>query len=456
MDYDITVIGAGPGGYVAAIAAAQRKKKVCIIEKAAVGGVCLNEGCIPTKTLIKTVKLTDELKRAEEFGISGVDASKITVDLKKLQARKKAVVSRLTGGVRGLLKGNGVTVVHGSASFKDKNTVVVDGREITSGFFIIATGSNVLMPAFIPIEGNSSVITSREALEIETVPKKLGIIGGGVIGVEFAYIFSKLGAKVVVFELMDQILPMVDGEVAALARSRLEKDGVAFYTGAKVQAVRNNTVCFEHEGKQLEESVGQVLMAVGRSPDTDGLNTGAIGLELHKGAIKTDKKLKTNIGNIYAIGDVNGVSMLAHTASHEGIVAVSNICGQNESMDYSRVPSCIYLDPEIACIGLTEEQARNVHDVRVGRFPLAGNGKAVVEGEAEGLVKVVLDAVTDEILGVHIYGIHATDMIGEISAAMTAEATAEEIINAIHPHPTVSESIFEAFMDAYGRAIHWR
>ena len=456
MNYDITVIGAGPGGYVAAIYAAKQKKRVCIVERANEGGVCLNEGCIPTKTLIKTVKLADEIGKAAEFGIDGVDVSQVSINMEKLQARKKTVVSQLSGGVRGLLKGSGVDIVKGTASFKDKNTIEVNGKTITSEYFIIATGSNVFMPPFISLEGENNIITSREALDTVNVPKKLGIIGGGVIGIEFAYIFSRLNTQVVVYELMDEILPMVDGEVAAMARKRLEKSGVTFYTGARVQAVRDNSVCFEYGGKRLEEQADCILMAVGRTPNTEGLNTEAVGLELFKGAVKTDKTLKTNIDNIYAVGDVNGVSMLAHTASHEGIAAVNNICGHAESVDYGRVPSCIYIEPEIACIGMTEAQARSSREVRVGKFPLAGNGKALVEGETEGVVKVVLDAATGEILGVHMYCVHATDMIGEISAAMTAEATAEEIISAIHPHPTVSESVSEAFMAAFGRAIHWK
>ena len=456
FDYDIIVIGAGPGGYVAAIAAAKLKKRVCIIERKTEGGVCLGEGCIPTKTLIKTIRLADNIRRADEFGIAGVDASKISVDIEKLQERKKAVVSQLTGGVRGLLNGNGVAIVRGSAVFKDKNTIIVDGKEISSGYFIIATGSNVMMPAFISVEGDNNIITSREALNVIEIPKKLGIIGGGVIGVEFAYIFSKLGAKVVVFELLDQILPMVDGEISAMAGNRLRESGVRFFTGASVQAVRNNIIYFEHNGKQNEESVDCVLMAVGRSPDTKGLNADGIGIQLDEGAIKTDEKLRTSIPNIYAVGDVNGVSMLAHTASHEGVTAVNNICGCEEIMDYSRVPSCIYLDPEIACIGKTEAQASQEREVRIGKFPLAGNGKTLVEGETDGMVKVILDAETNEILGVHMYGLHVADMIGEISVAMTAEATAEEIIRAIHPHPTVSECIPEAFMNAFGKALHWR
>ena len=456
MDYDITVIGAGPGGYVAAIAAAQQKKRVCIIERSVEGGVCLNEGCIPTKTLIKTVRLAEDIKKADQFGITGIDTTNVSIDLTRLQARKNAVVSQLVGGVKGLLNGNGITTVKGSAAFIDANTVAVGEKKITSDYFIIATGSNTFIPPFISIEGKSNIITSREALNAVTIPKTLGIIGGGVIGIEFAYIFSKLGARVIVFELLDRILPMVDGEIAGMAVKRMEKDGIVFHTGAKVNAVNNNTVCFDSGGKQLKENVDCVLMAVGRTPNTGGLRAEEIGIEIDKGAVKTDGTLKTNIANIYAIGDVNGASMLAHTASHEGITAVNNICGIKDTINYDRVPSCIYLDPEIACIGLTEKQAAEKGEIRVGRFPLAGNGKALVEGNTEGMVKTILDAVTDEILGVHIYGIHATDMIGEISAAMTAEATAEEIIKAIHPHPTVSESLPEAFMAAYGKAIHWR
>jgi len=455
MDYDITVIGAGPGGYVAAIAAAQRQKRVCIIERGKEGGVCLNEGCIPTKTLIKTVNLYDELKKADDFGIKGIDTSNISIDLSKLQARKESVVSRLRGGVSGLLKGNGVTIINGSAAFKDRNTVIVDEKEITSEYFIIATGSSAYMPPFIAVDGDSNVITSREALDILQIPKAIGIIGGGVIGIEFAYIFSKLGAEVFVFEMMDQILPMLDKEVSEMAKKRLEQAGIEFFCGAKVTAIKDNHIFFEHEGNSLNKSADCVLMAVGRTPDTDGLNAEAIGLELNNGAIKTSETMQTNIQNIYAVGDVNGVSMLAHTASHEGIIAVKNICGQAGVMDYSRVPSCIYIEPEIACIGLTEEQASKTCDIKVGRFPLAGNGKALVEGETEGLAKVILDSSTGEILGAHLYGIRATDMISEISTAMAAEATGDEIINAIHPHPTVSEIIPEAFMDALGRAIHW-
>ena len=461
MDYDITVIGAGPGGYVAAITAAQFDKRVCIIERDEVGGVCLSEGCIPTKTLIKTVRVLDEIRKADELGIKGIDQSKVFADMEKLQTRKKAILAKLTGGVRGLLEGNGVTLIKGSAAFVDQNTVEVDGKMITSDHFIIATGSHTQMPAAIRIDGNSDVITSREALEMVDIPEKLGIIGGGVIGIELAYIFSALGAQVNVIELTDRILPTVDDEISAMAMKLLEKSGISFRTGAQVQTIRDNTVSFICSGQVHENNFTKVIMAVGRAPNTAGLNLEAVGIDLEKGAIKTDLSMKTSAKNIYAIGDVTGGSMLAHTASHEGIAAVRNICGSREVVDHNRIPSCIYLEPEIACIGLTEAQARgtqglDVRGIRVGRFPLIGNGKALIDGDTDGFVKVVLDEATEEILGVHIIGANAAEMIGGIAVAMTAEATAGEVINAVFPHPSVSESIPEAFLSAYGKAIHWK
>ncbi|KAA8679081.1 dihydrolipoyl dehydrogenase [Clostridium sp. HV4-5-A1G] len=456
MDYDVTVIGGGPGGYVAAIKAAQEGKKVCIVENQHFGGVCLNEGCIPTKTLIKTVNVYEQVKNAEEYAVDGVDKVNVKVSMDKLQRRKQAVIKQLVNGVKGLLRGNKVTTIEGTASFVDKNTVKIDDKTITSEYFIIATGSSTFMPPFIPLEGNTNVITSKEALDVNYVPKSIAIIGGGVIGVEFAYIFSMLGSKVYVLELMDRILPMVDAEVSDLAKNRLTKAGVVFHTGAKVKKVIGNKVVYELSGKDTSVEADAVLMAVGRVPNTEGINAEGIGLKFNRKAIETDEYMATNINNIYAIGDVNGKSMLAHTASREGIVAVKNICGKIETMNYDYMPSCIYLEPEIACIGLTEDQAREKYqNVKVGKFPLAANGKALVEGETEGIIKVILEGEFNQILGVHILGVHATDMIAEISVAMNLESTAEELINSVHPHPTVSEIIPEAFMAALYKAIHF-
>ncbi len=454
-EYDIMVIGGGPGGYVAAIKAAREGRKVCIAERAHFGGVCLNEGCIPTKTLIKTANILHDIKEADSFGIEGVNPAAVSVSMAKLQKRKQSVVRKLVGGVKALLRGNKVTVLEGSASFVDAHTVEVNGTKATFEACIIATGSSVMMPSFIKQEGGNRLLTSREALDIDAVPSSIAIIGGGVIGVEFAYLFNKLGSKVTVLELMENILPMVDEEVSAMARKRLEKDGVTFHMGAKVHTVRDNAVLFEKGGRQESVKADCVLMAVGRVANTDGLKARELGLEFEKAAIRTDDSLRTNIPNIYAIGDVNGKVMLAHTASHEGIVAVDAICGKPAHMDYAKIPSCIYLDPEIACIGLTEKQARDQgRQVKIGKFPMAANGKSLVEGDTEGVAKVVVDAELGEILGVHLYGKHTTDMIAEIAVAMTLEATAEEIIHSIHPHPTVSEVIPEAFMAADGKAIH--
>ena len=452
------VIGAGPGGYETAIKAAQVGKKTCIIESTYFGGTCLNVGCIPTKTLIKSAELFGEVKEAAAFGVEGVDPARLTVNMKKLQERKAAVVKTLVNGVKGLLRGNKVAVVEGRASFVDAHTVSVGEKTVTGEYFIIATGSSVFMPPFIAQEGTNRILTSTEALDLEHVPDSVAVIGGGVIGVEFAFLLNQLGSKVTVLELMDHILPMVDAEVSALAQKRLAKAGVTFALGAKVSRIKDDTVYYELDGKEQTVAADAVLMAVGRTPNTEGLNAEGIGLEFDRKAIRTDGRMRTNLPHLYAIGDVNGKVMLAHTASHEGMVAVADLCGQpTGEMDYDRIPSCIYLDPEIACIGLTEAQAREKYGdrVKIGRFGMAANGKSLVEGDTDGLFKVIVDSELGEILGVHLYGKRVTDMIGEVSVAMAAEATAEEVIHAIHPHPTFNEALGEAFRAAWnGRAIN--
>lgn len=454
-DFDVVVIGGGPGGYVAAIKAAQCGKRTAVIEKGSFGGTCLNVGCIPTKALVKTVSVFDTIKRSQEFGIEGIDTSTVRVSMEKLQARKQKIVKQLVGGVGALLKGNKVAVLKGTASFVDSHTVKTGDKTITSKYFIIATGSEAFMPGFIKYEGDTKIITSTEALDLAVVPESMNIIGGGVIGIEFAYIFAHLGCKVTVLELMDHILPMVDTDVSDLARKALEKAGVVFETGARVKAVRDLSVIYEKDGREQSSESALTLMAVGRVPYIKGLNVEGIGIELNKTAIKTGPDMRTNISNIFSIGDVNGVSMLAHTASHEGLVAVANILGEAQTMSYDAVPACIYMEPEIASIGLTEQQAREKYgDVKVGRFPMSANGKSLIEGEKSGMMKVILDANLGEILGVHLFAVHATDMIAEIAVAMKLEATAEEVIHAIHPHPTVSEAVGEAFMAAYDKSIH--
>lgn len=454
-DYDVVVVGAGPGGYVAAIAAAKEGKKTCVVERARFGGVCLNEGCIPTKTLIKSVNVLHEIKNADEFGITGIDPAAVSISMDKVQKRKKRVVQKLVGGVKALLRGNKVAIEEGAASFVDAHTIAVGDKKITSEHFIIATGSAAAMPSFIKREGVNTILTSKEALELDAVPTSVVVIGGGVVGVEFAYLFNKLGGKVTVLELMDAILPMVDEDVSNMAKKRLEKDGVVFHMGARVHTIQNNTVLFEKNGKQESVAAECVLMAVGRTPNAEGLNAEAIGVAFECGAIKTDGDLKTSVPNIFAVGDVNGKIMLAHTASHEALAAVNVICGNRAHIDYAKIPSCIYLEPEVACIGLTEKQAKEQRAVvKTGKFPLAANGKSLVEGDTDGMIKVVVDGETEEILGAHLYGKHATDMIAELAAAMTLEATPQEIIQTVHPHPTVSEAVPEAFMAIFGKAVH--
>lgn len=454
-DYDVAVIGAGPGGYVAAIKAAQLGKKTCIIEKEHAGGVCLNEGCIPTKTMIKTVSLLREMKEASGFAIEGFSPDQLTVSMPKLQERKKAVVNQLVGGVTGLLRGNKVEFISGEGRFADAHTIQAGARRISAEYSIIAAGSKAIMPPFIRLEGNNTLLTSTEALNLDHVPERTVIIGGGVIGVEFAYVLGQLGSRVTVLELLDHILPMVDQEVSALAQKRLEKEGINFCLSAKVLRVKDNAVFYELNGKEQQVSADAVLMAVGRAPNTEGLGAEAIGLRIERGAVWVDENLRTNVSNIFAIGDVNGKVMLAHTASHEGLAAVSAIDGGTMTVNYGRIPSCIYLEPEIASIGLTEAQARERYEnVKTGKFPLIANGKSLVEGETGGLFKVIVQGEYGEILGAHLYGKHVTDMIGEIAVAMEGEVTAEELFHAIHPHPTVSEGLPEAFMAATGRAIH--
>lgn len=454
-DYDVVVLGGGPGGYVAAIKAAQCGKKTAVIEKGSFGGTCLNVGCIPTKALVKTVNVFEEIKRSSEFAIEGIDMSAVRVSMTQLQKRKQKIVKQLVGGVNGLLKGNKVDIIKGTAAFVDAHTVKTEDKTVSSEFFIIATGSEAFMPGFIEYEGNTKIITSTGALDLNEIPESMNIIGGGVIGIEFAYIYAHLGCKVTVLELMENILPMVDTDVSALARKALEKAGVVFITGAKVKKVKDLSVIYEKNQKEQSVTAALTLMAVGRGPYTKGLNAEGIGIEFDRKAVKTGPDMRTNIPNIFAIGDVNGTSMLAHTASHEGLVAVANIMGTPQVMRYDAVPACIYMEPEIASIGLTEQQAREKYgDVRVGSFPMAANGKSLIEGEKAGMMKVILDNELGEILGVHLFAVHATDMISEISVAMNLEATADEVIHAIHPHPTVSEAVAEAFMAACDKAIH--
>lgn len=454
-DYDLIVLGGGPGGYVAAIKAAQIGKKVAIVEKEALGGTCLNVGCIPTKALMRSIQSLNEVKDSASFGVANVDIASASLDLSVVQRRKAQIVKELVGGVSGLLKGNGVSIYSGEGTMVNGNTVEVNKEQITADYIIIATGSSVKeLP--IPKSSEMPLLTSKEMLDLQEIPKSIAVIGGGVIGVEFAYFLASAGAKVTILEFLDKVLPMVDSEITSKVTSDIEKLGVTIKTSAKVTEITKSGVKYEADGQVMEVEVDQVLMAVGRIPRLDGVDCVKLGIKQERGAIYTDEYLRTSLSNVYAIGDVNGKIMLAHTASMEGIIAVENIFGEPKKMSYKAIPSAIFIYPEIATVGLTEEQAREKYNaIRVGKFPILANGKAKVEGEERGMIKVISEDKYGEILGVHMYCVHATDMISEISLAMNLEATAEEVALSVHPHPTLSEAIQEAMHATVDRPIHF-
>lgn len=459
--YDVIVIGGGPGGYVAAIRASQLGAKVALVEKDSLGGVCLNRGCIPTKAMIASADTYDiALRRAEEFGVKVAGCS---LDYPKVVSRREAIVKQLVSGIGYLMKKNNIKVYNGIAKLKTSQSVEVtisDGKtELISGKnIIIATGSE---PVKVPIPGldGNNVWDSDGALKAADVPKSLLVIGGGVIGIEWGYIFSKLGCKVTVVELMPQILPLTDSEAANTLKKSLEKNGMAIMLESKVVKVehRNDaevvTVSTASGEKQI--TVEKVLVAVGRKPSSANLGLEALGVAMERGRILVDRGMRTNVKGIYAIGDVTGGMLLAHKAMQEGEVAAENIMGHRTSLDYNRVPSAVYTSPEVATVGLTEDAARQKGIAyKVGRAEFSSNGKAMGIGEREGFVKFVVDAKYGEILGCHMVGPHVSDIINEVVVAMEAEATIEGVGRAVHGHPTLAEVVREAAMDANGIAIH--
>lgn len=454
----IVVLGGGPGGYVAAIRAAQLGADVTIIEKNRLGGTCLNVGCIPTKVLLHTAEILESMQHAEAIGLvsKGLD-----VDWTALMGRKEAVVNQLVGGVEGLLLSNKVEIINGSGTIQDENTLYITegeskGQTVTFDKCILAVGS---VPARVPIPGSDheNVITSDDALSLSAVPESLLIIGGGVIGTEFAEVYSSFGSKVTIVEMAPSILPPIDVEISAILKGKLLAKGVEIIENARVEKIE--------AGAEMKVSVGtsagtqtysaeKVLMAVGRKPSTDGLGLETIGIKANRGMIQVDSRMRTSHRNFFAIGDCNGGVMLAHVASAEAIVAVETMMGIKPHLDLNTVPSAVYTKPEIGSVGLTEEAAKQAgYRIAVGRFPLMANGKAMIMME-DGLVKIVADADTKEILGVHMIGPRATDIIAEAAMAMRLEATADELIGTIHAHPTVSEAVMEAGHGVFEHPIH--
>lgn len=454
-DYDIVVIGGGPGGYVAAIKAAQLGKRTAIIEKETFGGTCLNTGCIPTKTLLKSAERFIQAKDMARFGIEGLDPEKISISLQTVQSRKNSIVENLVHGVEGLLRGNGVDIYRGTAEIEGNHTIRIGSKTLKSEYIILATGS-VTKTLSIPADPTITVYTSKEILALKEIPPSIVVIGGGVIGIELAYLLACLGSQVTIVEFLDRILPMVDEEITTKVESSLRQMGIQIFTSAQVTEFAKGCVIFTKGSELHEVQTKHVLLAIGRNPDISMIPSERLGISIAKGAVATDDKLRTSVENIYAVGDVNGKAMLAHVASMEGIIAVRNICGETCSMDYEKIPSAIYIQPEIASVGLTEAQARAKYgEVLVGRFPMLANGKAKVEGEEHGLIKVVAEPKYGEILGVHMFCAHATDMIAEAVVSMRLEGTVSEMAAVVHPHPTLSEAVLEAFDACEGKPIHY-
>ena len=460
MEKDLVIIGGGFGGYVAAIRGAQLGAKVTLIERNKLGGTCLNRGCIPTKALYKNAQFIESMNHSSEFG---VDINGFSFNYEKIQERKNSIVSKLTSGVGQLLMGNGVEVVEGSGSIIDKNKVkVIDKanniRLITTKNILIATGSKSSIP---PIPGTDleGVITSDDLLDMGSVPKSITIIGGGVIGIEFASIFNSFGSKVTIIEFMPSILPLIDGEIVKELTSILRKKGIKIETGAKVKKISKDKdklrVIAEGENGEFQVECETVLLSTGRELDDGGLNLKNLGIIYDKKGIKVDKNYCTSISGIYAIGDSIGGIMLAHVASEEGKVAVENMMGLKTYIDYDIIPSCVFTFPEIAAVGITEDQAKAKGiSYKVSKFMFSWNGKALTMGESEGFIKIIASADEKEILGAHIMGPCASDLIHEAVLAMKNMISIDEIATTIHAHPSLSEAFLEAITGVEGRAIH--
>lgn len=459
--FDIIVIGAGPGGYVAAIRASQLGMKTAIVEKADMGGVCLNWGCIPTKAMLRSSEMYAHMQNAEHYGLS----AKPGFDLSAIVKRSRDIAGKLSGGIDFLMKKNKVTVIKAAASLhaSDSNTPSVTAGDATysADHIILATGARArTIESIGAVPDGKTIWTSREAMVPETLPKKLLVVGSGAIGLEFASFYNGLGSEVTVIEVMDRILLQEDAEIAALAQKSFEKRGVNFMTSTELQAVaptkKGIDATITKDGASQTLTFDNIILAIGVVANTEDMGLEKLGVELEKGAIKTDSYGATNISGLYAIGDVTAPPWLAHKASHEAVICVEAIAGNSpHALDKNKIPACTYCTPQIASIGLTEEKAlAEGHEIRIGRFPFQGNGKALAMGETEGLVKVIFCDETGELLGAHLIGAEVTELIQGFATAIGLETTEEELMQIVFPHPTLSEMMHESVLDAYDKVLH--
>ena len=456
--YDLIVLGSGPGGYVAAIRASQLGLKVAIVEREKLGGICLNWGCIPTKALLRTSEINHYLTHASVYGLS---AEKVSFDLAKIVDRSRKVAGQLNAGVKGLMKKNKVTVVEGDGVLKGKGVLAVtkDGKtiELAAKHIIVATGARARDLPFAKADGKR-IWTYRHAMVPAEMPTRLLVIGSGAIGVEFASFYSDMGAEVTIVEMLDRILPVEDEEVSAFVHKALTKQGMKLHVSSGVEKLETSATGVKAtlKGGAVEE-FSHCIVAIGIVPNTETIGLDALGIETNRGHIVTDGYGRTNVEGIYAIGDVTGPPWLAHKASHEGVVCVEAIAGKKpHPFETWNIPGCTYSRPQVASVGLTEAKAREAgHEVKTGKFPFIGNGKAIALGEAEGFVKTVFDAKTGELLGAHMVGAEVTELIQGYVVARQLETTEEDLMHTVFPHPTLSEMMHESVLDAYGRAIHY-
>ena len=458
-DYDVVVIGAGPGGYVAAIRAAQLGMSTAVIEDDNVGGVCLNWGCIPSKSLLRNAEVLELVKNAGEYGIS---VGEINYDYGKAIDRSRQVVRRLTGGVGSLLRKNGVEHISGRATLHSANTIAIDGSEraISADNVIIATGARARHIPGIPVDGET-VLTSREAIVLREVPRRVVIVGGGAIGVEFADIYHSYGAEVMIVEMLPRLVPLEDEEISQQLERVFRRRGIEYKTGAMVKSVvvsdgAATVAVADSDGSETEVECDKVLVAIGVQGNSDGIGLEAAGVDTDRGFILVDDEMRTNVPGVYAIGDVTGKLPLAHVASAQGVTAAEVIADLSPMpLDYTLMPRATYCRPQIASFGLTEQQASDAgYSYKVGRFPMAASGKALAMGESSGMVKLVVDDEVGELLGAHMIGPEATELLGEVGLSRLLEGTTTELGWLVHPHPTISETIKEAALAVEGEAIH--